>query len=414
MNTIRGFTGVITLCFFLWLISENRKEIKFRPVAMGILFQIVIAFLVLKIYIFRAFFLFLNKMVMVLEKATLAGTSLAFGYIGGGRLPFDEKFPGGSFIFAFQSLPMVLVISALSALLFYLKVLPLIVKGFSFILQKVMKVGGAVGLCASATVFVGMVEAPLFVKPYLKNMSRGEIFSIMTTGMATIAGTVMVLYASILSRVMPDALAQILLHSIISAPAALVCSMLMVPPVGKVETGELVPPQIYKSSIDAIVKGTSDGIELLISIIAMLIVFVALVHLVNFGLGTLPDFYGKPVTLQRILGIIMAPVVWIIGIPWSEAQVAGALMGTKTILNEFVAYIDLANLPKGALSQRSTLIMLYAMCGFANLGSLGILIAGLGIMAPEKKDEVVSLGFKSILTGTLASCMTGSVIGMFY
>ncbi|MEO5359971.1 MAG: nucleoside:proton symporter [Nitrospirota bacterium] len=414
MNILRGLFGITVICLFVWAISENRKEIQFRTVCLGVILQIVTAFLALKIALIRSFFLFLNEAVMVLEKATLAGTTFTFGYLGGGKLPFDEKIPGGSFVFAFQSLPMVLVISALSALLFYFKILPYMVKGFSFVLRKIMKVGGAVGLCASATVFVGMVEAPLFIKPYLKNMSRGEIFAIMTTGMATIAGTVMVLYASILGHVLPDALAQILLHSIISAPAALVCSMLLVPPVGKTDTAELIPPQIYKGPLDAIVKGTSDGVELLISIIAMLIVFVALVSLTNYGLGMLPEFYGKPVTLQRILGVIMAPVVWVIGIPWSEAQVAGSLMATKTILNEFVAYIDLANLPAGSLSKRSSVIMLYAMCGFANLGSLGILIAGLSIMAPEKKYEVISLGPKSILTGTLASCMTGAVIGMFY
>ncbi|MCG6552712.1 MAG: hypothetical protein L7F77_10320 [Candidatus Magnetominusculus sp. LBB02] len=414
MSVLRGLFGVAAICLFMWAISENRKEIRLNTVALGVFLQIATAFLALKIPLIRGFFLFLNKAVMVVEKATLAGTTLTFGYLGGGKLPFDEKFPGGAFIFAFQSLPMVLVISALSALLFYLRVLPYIVKGFSFVLRKIMKVGGAVGLCASATVFVGMVEAPLFIKPYLKNMSRGELFAIMTTGMATIAGTVMVLYASILSRVLPEALAQILLHSIISAPAALACSMLMVPPSTKIETGELLPPQIYKSPLDAIVRGTADGVELLISIIAMLIVFVALVALANYGLGMLPYFDGSPITLQRILGVLMAPVVWLIGIPWSEAQTAGALMGTKTILNEFVAYIDFANLPTGALSQRSAVIMLYAMCGFANLGSLGILIAGLGAMAPEKKDEVISLGFKSILAGTMASCMTGAVIGMFY
>lgn len=414
MNILRGLFGLTAICLFVWAISENRKDIQYRTVAMGLLLQIVTAFLALKIALIRSFFLFLNEAVMVVEKATVAGTTLTFGYLGGGKLPFEEKIPGGSFIFAFQSLPMVLVISALSALLFYFKVLPFMVRVFSFVLEKIMKVGGAVGLCASATVFVGMVEAPLFIKPYLKNMSRGELFAIMTTGMATIAGTVMVLYASILSRILPDALAQILLHSIISAPAALVCSMLMVPPASRTEANELSAPQLYKSSLDAIVKGTSDGVELLISIIAMLIVFVALVSLANFALGMLPDFYGKPVTLQRVLGVIMAPVVWTIGIPWEEAQTAGALMGTKTILNEFVAYIDFANLPKGALSQRSSVIMLYAMCGFANLGSLGILIAGLGTMAPEKKDVIISLGFKSILTGTLASCMTGAVIGMFY
>ncbi|MEO5355867.1 MAG: nucleoside:proton symporter [Nitrospirae bacterium YQR-1] len=412
---LRGLFGITILLLFSWIISENRKEIKFKPVISGIILQVLFVLLILKVPVFKVFFQLLNKAVQVLEKSTQAGTTLVFGYLGGGKLPFAETIPGGSFVLAFQSLPMVLIVSALSSLLFHWRILPYIVRGFSYVLQKTMSIGGAVGLSTSANVFLGMVESPLFVKPYLREMSRGELFAVMSTGMAGIAGTVMVLYASILGRVIPDVLGQILLASVISAIASLVFSFIMVPPVGKPASGDITVPRTARSSLDAVVKGTEEGIGLLINIIATLIVFVALVHFTNYGLSSLlPSFYGEPLTLQRISGLIMAPVVWVIGVPWTEAVTAGSLMGTKTILNEFVAYIDLANLPEEALNPKSRIIMLYALCGFANLGSLGILIAGLSSMVPEKKDVIISLGFKSIISGTLASCMTGAVIGMFY
>ncbi|QWR78569.1 NupC/NupG family nucleoside CNT transporter [Candidatus Magnetomonas plexicatena] len=414
MNIIRGLIGIITLLLFSWIISENRKAIKLKPVISGILLQILLVVLMLKVQIFKDIFLFLNKAVAVLEKSTQAGTSLVFGYIGGGKVPFEEIIPGGSYVLAFQSLPMVLIVSALSSLLFYWRILPYVVRGFSYTLQKTMGVGGAVGLSTSANIFLGMVESPLFVKPYLRQMSRGELFAVMSTGMAGIAGTVMILYASILGSVIPDVLGQILLASVVSAIASLVFSFIMVPPVGEPTSGDITVPQTARSSLDAVVKGTEEGIGLLINIVATLVVFVALVHLANYGLSMLGVFYGGPLTLQRVLGLIMSPFVWAIGIPWSEAQVAGSLMGTKTVLNEFVAYIDMSKLPPGTLCQRSNMIMLYTLCGFANLGSLGILIAGLSSMVPEKKDEIISLGFKSIISGTLSSSMTGAIIGMFY
>jgi CNT family concentrative nucleoside transporter len=348
-----------------------------------------------------------------LEESTKAGTSAVFGFLGGGPLPYEEIIPNSSITLAFRALPLILVISALSAVLFYWKILPLVVKAFSWALQKSMRIGGAEGLGVSANIFVGMVEAPLLIRPYLKSMTRSELFSLMTCGLATIAGTVLVLYASILGGIIPNALGHILTASIISAPAAITIAKIMVPETGTLTAGDLAPSDEYRSSMDAITKGTTQGVQLILSVVAMIIVLVALVHLANIILGVFPDAGGRPITLQRLLGYVMAPVVWLMGIPWQETGVAGSLMGTKTVLNEFIAYLDLSSLAEGALSPRSRLILMYAMCGFANPGSLGIMIGGMGTMAPERRDEIVALGLRSILAGTLATCMTGAVVGIF-
>jgi CNT family concentrative nucleoside transporter len=411
---IQSIAGLVVFSFVAWTISENRRQVRLKAVIIGIVIQLAIAAVLLKIPVCRDFFIFLNKLVLSLEEATKAGTSFVFGYLGGGPLPFEEKFPGSSFILAFRALPLVLVMSALSALLFYWKVLPLVVRAFSWALQKTMKIGGAEGLGVSANIFVGMVESPLLIRPYLKGMTRSEIFTLMTCGMATIAGTVMILYASILGDTVPGIMGHILTASIISVPASITISKIMVPETGEPTSGELTTPGGYASSMDAITKGTVQGIELLLNIIAMLIVLVALVYLINLILGLFPHGGGQPVTLQKLLGFIMAPIVWLMGIPWSESLTAGSLMGTKTILNELLAYLELAHLPAGALSPRSVLIMTYAMCGFANPGSLGIMIGGMGTMAPERRDEIVALGIRSIVAGTLATCMTGSVVGILW
>jgi len=410
---LQGLLGLAALMVLAWLISENRRCIRIKTILIGLAVQFVLAFLLLKIPVFRDFFLLLNKAVIILERATTTGTSFVFGYLGGGAPPFVETYPGSSFVFAFRALPLVLVISALSSVLFYWKILPWVVRAFSWLLQKTLNIGGAVALGASANVFLGMVEAPLMIRPYLKNMTRSELFITMTCGMAGIAGTVMVIYAVILNRVMPDAMGHILIASIISIPAAIIISLLMIPETEEVTSGRIEPPQAASSTMDAVVKGTSEGIILLINIIAMLVVLLALVELTNQILAVFPAWGDRPVSLQRLLGYLLAPVVWLIGIPWSEAPAAGALLGTKTILNEFIAYVDLAGLPDAVLSPRSRMIMLYALCGFANLGSLGIMIGGMGAMAPERRDEIVALGFKSILAGTMATCMTGAIIGLF-
>ena len=406
-----GFVAILVLA---WLVSENRRVVAWRTIIAGIVLQIVLAAALLKLDLFKHVFIALNNALLVLEKAAQAGTSFVFGYLGGAPLPFAETGPGSSFTLAFRALPFILVISALSSLLFYWRVLPWIVRVISRALEKTMGVGGAVGLSTAANIFVGMVEAPLFIRPYLAQLSRGELFIVMTCGMAGIAGTVMVIYASILGPVIPDALGHILIASIISAPAAIVVSVLMVPSTDTPTSGQLASLPQAASSMDAITKGTLDGLALLLNIVALLIVLVALVTLANLMLEALPAIGGAPITLQRALGVLLAPLAWLIGVPWSEAPAAGALLGTKTILNEFIAYLDLAHLPEGALSLRSRIIMTYALCGFANFGSLGILIGGLATMAPDRRDEIVALGLKSIVAGTLATCMTGAVIGMLW
>jgi CNT family concentrative nucleoside transporter len=404
--------GLLVFAGIAWCLSENRRRVSLLIPLVGILIQLAVGLILLKLSVFREFFLLLNRIVLSLQAATNQGTSFVFGYLGGGSLPFQESFPGASFILAFRALPLVLLMSALSALLFYWKVLPLVVRAFSWALQKTMRVGGAEGLGVSANIFVGMVESPLFIRPYLKDMTRSEIFTLMTSGMATIAGTVMVLYASILSEKIPDVMGHILTASIISVPAAVTIAKIMVPETAIPTGGQLIAAEPASSSMDAITKGTLQGIELLLNIIAMLVVLVALVYLVNLMFGLLPDIAGAPLTLQRILGFVMAPIVWLMGVPWSEALTAGALMGTKTVLNELLAYIDLSRLSPDALSPRSLLIMTYAMCGFANPGSLGIMIGGLGTMAPGRRSEIVALGLRSIIAGTLATCMTGAVVGI--
>lgn len=405
--------GLVMLTLLAWLLSENRRILPLRSVAFGLGLQLLLAWMLLRLPASKKAFLALNHAFLALERATVAGTSFVFGYLGGGPAPFEVSDPASSFVLAFRALPLVLVMSALSALLFHWRILPLLVKGFSWLLQKSVGVGGAVGVSAAANVFVGMVEAPLLVKPYLREMTRGELFTVMSCGMATIAGTVLALYASILRGVIPDAVGHILTASLISAPAAIVVAKLMVPDrPGEETVGDLRHPPSTSSAMDAITKGTADGIGLLLNIVAMLVVLVALVSLVNQALTLLPELGGEPVTLQRLLGFAMAPLVWALGIPWNEARAAGALMGTKIVLNELLAYLQLAELAEGTLSPRSRLIMTYALCGFANLGSLGIMIGGMGAMVPERKGEIVSLGLRSIAAGTLATCMTGAVVGL--
>jgi CNT family concentrative nucleoside transporter len=413
LTVLQGTFGVAVLVALAWLLSEDRRAFSPRLVLAGLGIQLGLALLLLKLPQVRAGFLALNELVLTLQEATQAGTSFVFGYLGGGDTPFEALYPQNSFVLAFQALPLLLVISALSALLFYWRVLPTIVKGFAWLLRRTLGIGGALGLGAAANIFVGMTEAPLLIRPYLASMSRSALFGIMTCGMATIAGTVMVLYASILEPVVPGALGHILTASLISAPAALTIAGILVPhPCDETANERIELKHQYRGAMDAITRGTLDAIPLFLNIIALLVVLVALVTIANQVLGLFPVVAGEPLTLQRILGWGMAPVVWLIGIPWAEAQTAGTLMGVKTILNELLAYVELAALEEEALSPRSRLIMIYALCGFANFGSLGIMVGGLGAMAPERRGEIAALGMKSILGGTLATLMTGAMVGM--
>ena len=412
MDVLHALAGVAALVFLSWAFSENRRGVDWRLVAAGIALQVILAGLLLRVAWLRELVFSLNTGLQALERATQAGTTFVFGYLAGGTPPFAETDPAASFVLAFRALPLLIVISALSALLFYWRILPIVVRGFGWLLEKSMGVGGAVGLSAAANVFVGMVEAPLVIKPYLARLTRGELFIVMVCGMATIAGTVMALYGAILGPVVPEAIGHIFVASIVATPAAITVAALMVP--GEMTRGRAVEIERQDSSaMDAITRGTAEGVAFVIQIVAMLIVLIALVYLVNAILGLLPRVGDAPLTLQRLLGWLFAPLAWAAGVPWSEAQAAGALLGTKTALNEFIAYIELSKLPAEVLSPRSKLLMTYALCGFANFGSLGILIGGMGAMVPERRAEIVQLGMKSILAGTLATCMTAAVVGLF-
>ncbi len=412
MGLIQPVLGLVALIAFAWAVSENRSRFSWRVAVAGVAVQFAFALILLKVPATRELFVWLNDGVTALQKATEAGTSLVFGYLGGGPLPFDEPYPGASFILAFRALPLVLLMSALSALLYHWRVLPAVVRVFAWFLGRALRISGAASFAASANIFVGMVEASLLIRPYLNRISRSELFIVMTTGMATIAGTMFVLYTTILQNAIPDAAGNLLTASIISAPAAIMIARLMVPPDGSDTSGGIESGRIYSNSMDAITTGTIDGLRLLAYIIGMLIVLVALVALANGILGLAPELWGAPLTLQRIFGWVLAPVVWLLGIPWPEAPVAGQLLGTKVVLNELIAYLDLSKLPPEALGERSRVIMTYAMCGFAHFGSLGIMIGGLGAMAPERRKEIVELGLRSILAGTMASCMTGAVVAI--
>lgn len=406
--------GLLVFTLLAWLASERRRAVRWRLPVAGIAIQLSLAWVLLELPPVQTIFGEVNDAVLGLQRATEAGTAFVFGYLAGGPLPFEETQPGASFVLALRALPLVIVVSALTALLVYWRILPIVVKAFSMLLERTLGVGGAVGLATAANVFVGMVEAPLFVRPYLRALTRGELFVLMTAGMATIAGTVLVLYASVLAEAIPGAASHLLVASLISAPAAIVVAKLMVPDDAPSTAARLDPERGARGAMDALTRGTQSGVELYIQITAMLLVVVALVHLVNALLGLLPDVLGEPISLERALGAVMAPVVWLMGVPWAEAPTAGELMGVKTVLNELLAYLQLAGLPPDALSERSRVIMTYALCGFANFGSLGIMVAGIGTLVPERRAEVLALGMKSIVAGTLATCCTGAVIGILY
>lgn len=413
---LHSLAGVFAFAAIAWLLSERRREVPWVTIAAGMALQLVLALLLLKLPGTQAMFAAINDAVAALDRATVIGTSFVFGFLGGGPLPYAESSPGSSFVLAFRALPLVLVIGALSSLLYYWRVLPWVVRGFAWLLGRTMRVGGAVGLSSAANVFVGMVEAPMVVKPYLPTMSRADLFVVMTAGMASIAGTVFGLYALILAPVVPGAAGHLLVASLVSAPAAITVALLMVPTGYRGATradGERLAASDAEGTMDAIARGTFDAVGLLINVTAMLIVLIALVALANLILGALlPQVGGAPVSLQRVLGMLLSPLAWLLGIPWAEAPAAGALLGTKTVLNEFLAYVEMSHLPAGTLSDRSRVILTYALCGFANFGSVGIMVGGLASLAPARRGEIVQLGTRSIVSGLLATCMTGAWVGV--
>ena len=416
-------TLMIQACFGLsmfiaigWALGESRRMPDWRVLLGGLGLQFVLALLMFKVPLVREALTLLNRGVVAVASATDAGTQFVFGYLGGDpsniAYPYAISDAGSTYILAFRVLPLILFFTVLSAVLWYYRILPLVIRGFSAVLRRSMGVGGAVGVSAAGNIFLGMVEAPLLIRPYLNRLTRSELFIVMTCGMATVAGSVMIFYSIILQGVIVDALGHILTASVISAPAAIMIARIMIPGDESTGSDQLVDPMTYHGLLDAVTRGTADGIRLMVNVGAMLMVLISLVALVNSLLSLLPLLDDELLTMERILGWLFAPLAWLMGIPWQESVVAGSLLGSKTVLNELIAFFALAALEPGQLSIKSTLIMTYAICGFANFGSLGIMIGGLSAMCPERRLEIMALAPKSLLSGTLATCMTGAIAGL--
>ena len=414
LQILIGFVGLVCIAIPF---SQNRSSINYRYIFVAIIFQIILAFALLKIPFIVQIFAYLSDGVSSLQAATQEGAEFVFGYLSNSsNSPFEASGAGNSMIFAFQILPLIIVISSLSALLWFWNILPLIIRAVSKVFEKLFNIGGPIGLGATANIIMGQVEAPLLVRPYLSRMSEKELLILMTAGMSTVSGSIMIALVSMLQPQFPDLnlIQHLVSASILSIPAAIMYANIMIPSAEVTNFDGNSIPKVYDSSMDAITRGTRDGLDICLNVGAILIAFIALVSLLNSILGIAGGWVGiTDLSLQLILGYMFFPIVWLMGIPLSETLASAELLGLKTALNEFVAYGALANIEPGVLSERSKLITLYALCGFANFSSVGILVSGISAMAPERKNDLIKVSLKALVGATLASCMTGLVIGIF-
>jgi CNT family concentrative nucleoside transporter len=412
MLLAQGLLGIVVFVLLALPFSSNWRRVNLKLVAFAVALQFIICALLLKAPGIRDGLEYVNRAVGALGAATMKGTSLVYGYLGGGPPPFEVTDPGFLTTFAFQVLPLVIVMSAISALLWYWRILPVIIKGISLVFERALGTRGPAGLVSTANIFLGQIEAPLLVRPYLARMTQYELLLVMTAGMATIAGSVMVIYSAMLGEQMQGVLGQLITKSIMSVPAAILFAHVLIPENNDSSQELENQPRIYESSMDAVTRGTSDGLNIYLHILAILIVAIALVALVNGTIALLPGVDGAPLTMERIAGWVFSPIAWLMGVPWAEAHTVGSLLGIKTVLNEFIAYLQMQAMPVSALSDHSKLIALYAVAGFANLSSVGIQISGIGAMCPERRNDLARLGFRALLAATLASCMCGAVVGI--
>lgn len=415
----QGLIGIALILLLAWAFSENRRALpSWRWAAGAIAMQLALALVVVRVPAVWSVVAAVNQAVTAIETATLAGSSYMFGYLGGAPIPFELK-PGAAqpLVIAFQILPLIIVFSALTALLWHWGVLRVVVNGLSWALRKSLGVSGVVGLNAGANIFLGVVEAPLIVRSWFARMSRADMFAVMVLSMANISGALLVLYATTLAPRLPDAVGHMIVASFLSLPAAILVARIMVPPAAtadaaSAEAAEPAAEVAYESTMDAIIKGTMDGVQLVLAVIGIIIVIFALVNLTDQILAALPLVDGAAITVQRAFGWLFAPFMWTLGVPWDQAGTAGSLMGTKAILNEYVAYLQFADLPDAALSLRSKLIVTYALCNVANLASVGLLVSTIATLAPTRRTDAVQLGMKSWIAGNLASAMGAAVIGL--
>jgi CNT family concentrative nucleoside transporter len=409
LQSLLGIVVVILLC---WIVSENRRAFPWRLAVGAVAVQAGLVLALFAIPGSQGVLAAITGAVDGLAAATRVGAQFVFGYLAGGDQPYVIENRPALFVFAFEVLPLILVISALSALLWHWHILRWITRGFGFLFQKTLGLGGASALAVAANIFLGMIESPIVIRAYLDKLTRSEIFLMMVVGLATVAGSTMVAYATLLAPVLPNAAGHVLVASIVSAPAGVLLARIIVPE--KAGQGgafaDYGSALKYDSAIDAIVKGTSDGLMVVLNISAILIVFVALVALANVMLGGV-WLFGEPVTVERLLGYAFAPVAWLTGVEWADAQVAGRLLGVKLTLTEFVAFIQLGAVPEDGMSERTRMLLTYALCGFANIGSVGITVTGLSVLIPERREEVLGLVWKALFAGFLATLMTASVVG---
>ena len=410
-DNARALIGMAVIYAICWVVSERRGLFPWRIVIGATVMQFVFALILFWITPVRSVLLKANVLVDGLQNATRAGTGFVFGYVGDNAAAGDLMGNAPPPLFFFQILPIIIVVAALSAILWHWRILRWITNGFAYIFQRTMGLGGATSLAVSANVFMGMTEAPVLIRPYVKGMTRSELLIMMTAGFATIAGSVLVVYGAFLEGKMANPLPQLLAASLIAAPAAVAVALTMIPETTPSSERMKEPDFAYASTMDAFSTGATDGLKIVFNIATMLIAALALLWIVNAGFGMLPDVGGTPLSIERVLGWIFAPLMYMIGIPWEDASQSGSLMGVKTVLTEFVAFIQLADVPAEAMDPRTRMITAHAICGFANFGSMGILIGGLSIVEPARRDDFMSLAWRTLLAGTLATCLSGAVMG---
>jgi CNT family concentrative nucleoside transporter len=413
LQNAQSLVGIAATLLICWAISEDRRRFPWKLALGAVAVQAGLVLLLFGAPAARGVLQAMGQAVSGLGASTQDGTRFVFGFLAGGDQPYPLSNPSSLYILAFQVLPVILVVCALSALLWHWRILKWIVQGFGLLFQRTLGLRGAPALATAATIFMGQVEGPIFIRAYLSALTRSELFMLITVGMSCVAGSVMVAYATILKDVLPNAAAHVLTASIISAPAGVLLARIIIPPEPAEAREDLGPAddKIYASSVDALIKGTSDGLTVVLNVAATLVVIVALVAMADRLLGLLPAVQGQPISIERMLGLLFTPLAWSLGIPWREAGTAGSLLGIKLVLTEFSAFIQLAKTPHDLLSERSRMIMTYALCGFANIASVGINVAGYSVLAPTRRDEVIALVWKALLAGFLATCMTASVVG---
>ena len=404
MEQFTGVIGVIVLLGIAYLLSNDRKMIDTNIIIWGLGLQISFAFIILKTPFGEYIFTYLNNIIVKLISFADAGSDFLFTSF----IP-EVGYHVALINFAFRALPVIIFFSSLIAVTYYFGIIQFIIKKIAFIMEKTMKTSGAETLSVSANIFVGQTEAPILIRPFISSMTKSELMAIMVGGFATVAGSVMALYVSWLNNV-PNIAGHLLAASVMSAPAALMIAKVIYPETERpktVNSDNIDLKSKDTNAMDAIGRGATDGMKLAANVAAMLIAFISIVAMINFILG-----YANT-SLQEILGMIFKPIAWSMGVPWEEANIVGTLMGEKIVLTELIAFGDLTNYIKNdLLSERSAIIASYALCGFANVGSIGIQLGGIGAMAPERRGDLSNLVFKAMIGGALASWLTASIAGI--